>query len=48
MDLQAPCLEATCAGKAPPRTEVSNRFTDSIHTGGHRFTLIPVNVGVIF
>ena len=26
----------------------SNRFTDSIHTGGHRFTLVPVNVGIIF
>lgn len=25
-----------------------NRFTDSLHTGGSRFTLIPVNVGVIF
>ena len=26
----------------------SNRFTDSIHTGGHRFTLVPVNLGIIF
>ena len=26
----------------------SNRFTDSVHTGGHRFTLVPVNVGIIF
>ena len=26
----------------------SNRFTDSVHTGGHRFTLVPVSVGVIF
>jgi len=25
-----------------------DRFTDSLHTGGSRFTLIPVNVGVIF
>jgi opacity protein-like surface antigen len=25
-----------------------DRFTDSIHTGGTRFTLIPVNLGVIF
>ncbi len=25
-----------------------NRFTDSVHTGGTRFTIIPVNVGVIF
>lgn len=25
-----------------------DRFTNSVHTGGTRFTLIPVNVGVIF
>jgi opacity protein-like surface antigen len=25
-----------------------NRFSDSVHTGGRRFTFVPVNMGVIF
>jgi hypothetical protein len=26
----------------------TDRFSNSIHTGGSRFTFVPVNIGIIF